>query len=161
MCESTTTTPHDFREKRKCVHIQERFLLTNAWGRSYESKNLFCVNDLRIELLLGAQCVQTFPLFTISSHTISPIRTSIFMQSKDTGDDDDVKKKPWCWILRDKRDNYTAYVFKCCFSAMNLSGHYSKKLCENANVLIRWTGHWTVFNLPYHQYKGYVMSAHT
>lgn len=105
MCESTTTTPHDFREKRKCVHIQEKFLLTNAWGRSYKSKNLFCVNDLRIELLLGAQCVQTFPLFTISSDKISPIRTSIFMQSKDTGDDDDVKKKPWCWILIDKRDN--------------------------------------------------------
>lgn len=49
--------------------------------------------------------MQTFPLFTISSDKISPIRTSIFMQSKDTGDDDDVKKKPWCWILIDKRDN--------------------------------------------------------
>lgn len=54
-------------------------------------------------------------------------------------------KRPHCRILRDKKDNYTASVFKCCFSAwtaaMNLSGHYSKKLCENADVLIRWTGH--------------------
>lgn len=76
--------------------------------------------------------MQTFPLFTISSHTISPIKTSIFMQSKDTGDDDDVKKKPWCWILRDKRDNYTAYVFRCCFSAMDCCHESLRTLLKEA-----------------------------